>query len=114
MAKILLVLATIATTQPATQTFGGKYLFNVNGAAQISAEPQITTDDLPDGDVTATCQSLDTTNTPIPDLVTLTFTLAGGQIVVPTAPTPPAPPAPAPAPATYPAPSALTATVVTS
>jgi hypothetical protein len=111
MSKILLVLATLATTQPAGQTFGGKYLFNVDGAAAIEPAPQHTTDDLADGIHVATCQALDTANAPMGAQVSLSFTLAAGQIVVPGAPAP----APAPAPdATYPAPVSLTASVVTA
>lgn len=118
MAKVLLVLATVDTPQPATQTFGGSRLFKIGEAAQITTDVQVTSDDLPDGDYTATCQSLDTTNTPIADMVSLSFTIAGGQIVVPGAPTSPAPapgptPSPAPAPAMYAAPSALSVSVVT-
>ncbi len=119
MAKVLLVLATVDTPQPASQTFSGSRLFKIGDAAQITADVQVTSDDLADGDYTATCQSLDTTNTPIPDMVSLSFSLAGGQIVVPGTPAPPAPapspsPSPAPAPATYAAPSALSVSIVAS
>ena len=108
MSKILLVLATVATAQPAAQTFGGKFLFNVDVAAAIEPAAQHTSVDLADGDHTATCQALDTANGPMGDVATLKFTLAGGQIVVPGAPTP----APPPSDNTYPMPVSLTASVV--
>lgn len=107
MSKVLLVLATIDAPQPANQTFGGRRLFKVGDAAQITAETQIVTDDLADGIYIATCQSLDATNAPMPDMVSLSFSLAGGQIVVPT-------PAPSPAPETYAAPASLGVSVVPS
>ena len=109
MSKILIVLATTMVAQAAGQTFGGKYLFKVGGAAQISEAPQITSEDLVDGDYTVTCQSLDTSNAPINDLVSGTLSLVGGRIVVPGAPAP----TPAPAPDTYPAPASLSFSVVT-
>lgn len=111
MSKIRLVLATRDTPMPANQTFGGSYLFKFNDAAQISSQPSVISDDLPDGDYVATCQSLDVNNASLNDTVSLNFTLAGGLIVVPGAPPAPAP-GPVPDPSTYPAPSSLTATVV--
>lgn len=106
MSKILFVLATIDTPQPDSQTFGGTYLFSVDGAGAIESTAQHTSGDLVDGDHTCTCQALDTTNTPMGSPVSLTITLAAGTIVVPGAPVPP------PTPATFPAPASLSASVV--
>lgn len=106
MAKVLLVLATIDTPMPATQTFGGSYLYTIGGGvAKISADTTIEFDEVADGSYTATCQSLDTSNAPINDMVSVDFIVS-----TPATGTPPAPPAPGPG-ATYPAPAALTATV---
>lgn len=117
MSKILLALAVVATAQPADQTFGGSYLFKVDdgtkASAVIQSAPSYTTEELSDGVYVATCQALDTTNAPMPGGVSVSFTLAGGQIVVPGDPGAPTPPPP-PADNTYPAPVGLTATVVTS
>lgn len=106
MSKILFVLATVETLQPANQTFGGTYLFSVDGAAAIESSAQHTSGDLADGNHVCTCQALDTSNGAMGDSVSLSIMLAGGAIVVPGAPVPP------PAPATFPAPASLSASVV--
>ncbi len=111
MSKILAVLATTDTPQPSGQTFGGGYLFKFDDVAQLVLGVQVTSDDLPDGDHTFTAQALDTNNAAMGDAISSTFTLAGGQIVIPSAPVPPAPPAP---PATFPAPSSVSFSVVAS
>lgn len=108
MSKVLLVLAVVATAQPAGQTFGGKYLCKVNEAAQIVDQPQATSDELPDGDYVASFQALDSNNATMGDAATVSFSLAGGQIVVPGSPVP----APPPAPDTYPAPLSISVSVV--
>lgn len=108
MSKVLLVLATIATALPAGQTFSGSYLFKVDADAAIESQAQHTSGDLADGDHVATCQALDTLNAPLGDAVSVSFTLADGQIVVPGTPAPPAPPADS----TYPAPVSLSVSVV--
>ena len=115
MSKVLAVLAVAATAQPSGQTFGGSYLCKFNDAAQIVADVKVTSDDLPDGTHTFSAQALDTNNGVMGDAVTSGFTLAGGQIVIPGAPTPPAPtPAPAPAGDTYLAPVSVSFSIVSA
>lgn len=113
MSKILIVLATTMLPQPAGQSFSGSYLFKVNdgtnSSAVIETTPSHTTEELSDGAYVATCQAIDTNNATMGDEVSLAFSLADGQIVVPGTPTP----APPPADNTYPAPLSLSATVLT-
>ncbi len=108
MSKILIVLATVPTATPAGQSFSGQFLFKVDGVAAIESQTQHTTADMADGDHTVTCQALDSNNGMLGAEVSGTFTLAGGQIVIPGAPVP----APPPVDNTYPAPASLSFTVV--
>jgi hypothetical protein len=106
MSKIRLTLATVMAATVIGQPFGGKYLFKLGDAATIADAPQADLDLPSDGTYVASCQSLDVTGAPIPDQITSSITLAGGQIVAPP------PPAPAPAPDTYPAPASLSAQIL--
>lgn len=108
MAKVTLVLATIATALPAGVSFSGKYLFTIDGGeARIAETTTADFENIADGSYTASVQSLDSTGAPMNDKVTCSFSVS-----TPASDTPPAPsPAPAPDTGTYPAPSSLSATV---
>ena len=106
MPKIRISIRTTDAPVVSGQPFSGKYLFKLGEAAQIL--PATTADfDLPaDGTYAISCQSLDASGSPINDTVSDNITLVGGAL------------APVDGgggdtgPQTYPAPAAISATIL--